>query len=118
MSSSQSILIYDDACQFCKRQIDLLIAFDPKQKMQLVAFSSKAARDLERQFPVLLEHDFNQGLRLIHSSGKISYGADAVYETICELKLFPYLSWMYKVPLLHQVFRQGYNLVARYRKLF
>ncbi len=74
--------------------------------------------DTEVRFPRLVESDFNTGLRLVVDEGKIHVGADSVYEIYRRIPPFNRVIWLYRVPVIHQLFKVCYALIARSRHLF
>ena len=70
---------------------------------------------LDQRFPKLMEGNFNAGMRLVHVDGSVSAGADAVYQIARQIKGWKQLAWLYRVPVLHRIFRDAYAWVAKHR---
>jgi predicted DCC family thiol-disulfide oxidoreductase YuxK len=77
----------------------------------------RQAPGLEEKYPKLADSDFNTGMRLIKNAGDIYVGADALYQIYRLLPPFHFLAWLYRIPVLHSIFRAGYAVIARYRHL-
>lgn len=107
------VVVYDGECPFCLRQVEKMKRRDPDRVFEYVP---RKAEGLERRFPRLAEGDFNTGMRLVHTDGSISVGADAVYQIARRLRGWKNLAWLYRVPLLHLFFRRAYAWVAKNRQ--
>lgn len=70
----------------------------------------------EDHFPAIKSIPLDDGILYISPQGKISIAADAIYEIACQLPKMRYFAWLYKVPLLKQLFQLGYKVVAKHRK--
>jgi len=86
-------------------------------KQDQFAYLPRQAPGIESRFPKLANSDFNTGMRLIVTDDDIYVGADAVYQIYRRLPPFHWVAWVYRVPILHWVFRAGYALIAKYRHL-
>lgn len=112
MDLSKPIIVYDGQCRFCQWSVRRVARLDRQARFDLVP---RQAAGLDERFPVLADSDFSTGLRLLLDDGTVFVGADAVYQIYRRLPPFHLLAWLYRVPLLHAVFRAGYALMARYR---
>jgi len=79
-------------------------------------YTPRQTPGLEDRFPKLAEGDFNTGMRLVHTDGSISVGADAVYNIARQVRGWRNLAWLYRVPGLKQVCQLGYAWIAKNRK--
>ena len=82
---------------------------------------SKQTNEIEKRFPSLAQSDFNTGLRLIEENQgneTVHVGADAVYQIYRRLPPYHLAAWVYRLPVLKQVFRGAYALIARNRHRF
>ena len=60
-------------------------------------------------------HEGRPELALQIANYVVSAGADAVYQIARQIKGWEQLAWLYRVPVLHGVFRAAYAWVAKYR---
>ena len=109
---SSYVVIYDGECPFCLKQVARMQRLDDGKVFE---YTPRQTDGLEDRFPKLAEGDFNTGMRLVHPSGKIDVGADAVYEIARRLSVWNKLAWLYRVPVFKQVAKIGYGLIAKYR---
>lgn len=105
-------IIYDGECRFCTWSADRIRKLDRRESFEVLP---RQQPGLDYRFPILTQSDFNTGLRLIHLDGRIDVGADAVYQIYRTLPPYQLIAWVYRLPLLHHVFRLGYWFIARYR---
>jgi predicted DCC family thiol-disulfide oxidoreductase YuxK len=110
--SARFVVIYDGECPFCRKQVARIKLHD---KAGVFDYTPRQEPGLEQRYPTLAEGDFNTGMRLIHPSGSIDVGADAVYQIARRLSLWKHLAWLYRVPVLHQAARAIYGAIAKYR---
>ena len=108
------IVVYDGECRFCIWSVRRM---KKKDKRSQFDYLPRQTQGIEDHFPKLASSDFNTGMRLVVGKEDIYAGADAVYQIYRRLPPFHLFAWLYRVPVLHLVFRAGYALVARYRHL-
>lgn len=108
-------IIYDGECRFCLWSINRIRNLAAVDQFE---YLPRQQQGLDERFPILSESDFNTGLRLIHPDGTVHVGADGVYEIYRRLHPYRFVAWVYRIPLLTQVFRLGYALIARNRHRF
>ena len=106
------VVVYDGHCPFCLRQIQRIRRGDTAGVFD---YLPRQTEGLEQRFPKLMDGNFNTGMRLVHTNGSVSAGADAVYQIARQIKGWKQLAWLYRVPVLHGVFRAAYAWVAKYR---
>ena len=111
-SKQKPTIVYDGQCPFCLSQIDKIRRFDRTESFHYLPRQSPNLLD---QFPMLAREDFNTGLRLINGDGHIFIGADAVYEIYKTLKPYKYIAWIYNLPILKQLCKGVYRLIAQNR---
>ena len=111
-SAVRPVVVYDGQCSFCLKQVERMRRLDTAGVFE---YLPRQADGLEQRFPKLAEGDFDTGIRLVHTDGSISVGADAVYHIACRLRGTKYLAWLYRVPVLNWVFGVGYAWVAKHR---
>lgn len=106
------VVVYDGECPFCRRQVSRIQQRDVDGALE---YLPRQAEGIEQRFPQLTEGDFDTGMRLVHPDGSVSVGADAVYQIARRVRTWRYFAWLYRVPVLHQVFRAMYGWIARNR---
>ncbi len=111
----EQVIVYDGECRFCQWSIRRIQRLDSLDQFE---YLPRQAEGVEARFPRLAESDFNTGLRFVVDGGDIRVGADAVYEIYRRIPRFRPVAWLYRVPVLHQVFRMCYALIARNRHWF
>ncbi len=107
------VVVYDGACGFCLNQVDRIKKRDRAETFEYVP---RQAEGLEQRFPALAQGDFNSGMRLVLTDGSIAVGPDAVYEIARRVQGWNKLAWLYRLPVLREIFRALYAWVARHRK--
>ncbi len=105
-------IIYDGECRFCTWSAGRISARDHDDMYEILP---RQQPGLDKRFPILTQSDFNTGLRLIQADDGVHVGADAVYEIYRALPPYQLITWVYRVPILHSLFRLAYALIARYR---
>ena len=114
VDAMRPIVIYDGECRFCLWSVRRIQRID---RLNLFDYLPRQMPGLELVYPRLADSDFNTGMRLIVDTGQIYVGADAVYQIYRRIPPFHLLTWSYRLPVLHWVYRSLYALVARYRHL-
>lgn len=109
---TQSVIVYDGSCSFCRRQVSRIQRWDKRGRFELLARQSAGIED---RFPRLAEAEFNTGMRLIEPDGRIFVGADAVYHIARALPFWRAFAWLYRVPGIHALARWAYAWVAARR---
>jgi len=110
--SGQLVVVYDGECPFCLKQVEKMKRRDTACTFEYVP---RQTNNLQMRFPRLAEGDFDSGMRLVHTNGTISVGADAVYHIASRLDRWKYLAWLYRVPILSFLCRIVYSWVAANR---
>ncbi|MCG3178156.1 MAG: hypothetical protein BIFFINMI_00479 [Phycisphaerae bacterium] len=110
--AGRPVVVYDGDCAFCRGQVDRMRRRDPGGIFEYVP---RCQERLEERFRQIVEGDFNSGMRLIEPDGRVYVAADAVFHIARRLRGWRRLAWLYRVPLLHALFRWGYALVAKNR---
>ena len=105
------VLIYDGACDLCKRWIARWkriigdrIDYEPYQEAIL-------------RFPQIPESAFSEAVHLIEPDGHLSRGAEAVFRAVATVPRRGGWLWAYRrVPGFAAVSEWGYRLVAGHRR--
>ena len=108
-------IVYDGECRFCLWSVGRIQRVDHLDQFE---YLPRQNPDAEARFPLLSASDFSTGLRLVVAEGKIHVGADSVYEIYRRIPPFKVITWLYRVPLIHTLFKACYALIARNRHLF
>ncbi len=111
----QSTIIYDGECRFCQWSVRRIRSLDREDQFE---YLPRQADGVDERFPILSQSDFNTGLRLIKDDGRVCVGADAVFEIYGSLPPYHLVTWTYRIPILRQLFKIGYDLIARNRHRF
>lgn len=112
-NKTRPVIVYDGECSFCQTQTDRIRRRDTTD---LFEFLPRQTPDIEQRYPALAAGDFNTGMRLIHPDGKISVGADAVYQIARRLSPWSWFAWLYRVPGCHFLAKMAYAWVAARRQ--
>jgi predicted DCC family thiol-disulfide oxidoreductase YuxK len=110
--AAKPVVVYDGECQFCLNQVAKLKRLDRNDRFEFVP---RQAEGLDDRFPQLAEGDFNTGMRLVMSDGRIHVGPDAAYEIAKRIPRYRIPARLYLVPGLHWGFQKAYNWVAQNR---
>ena len=111
----QPAIIYDGECRFCQWSVRRIRSLDRKDQFE---YLPRQADGVDERFPILSQSDFNSGLRLIKEDEEVFVGADAVFEIYGSLPPYHLITWTYRIPILRQLFKAGYALIARNRHRF
>jgi len=114
--AERSVVVYDGACPFCRRQIAWIRRRDVGGKFEYVP---RQTEGLVERYPMLARAELSEGMRVIAPDGTVSVGADAVYEIARRLPRWRFLSPLYRLPGGRWVGRIAYRWIAanRYRLL-
>lgn len=107
----EPMLLYDGECGFCRQQVERLrrrvgdaVVFEPFQRVRSV--SGIAGKDLVR------------AVHFVGADGRVSSGAEAIYQTLAAGGRRTRLLWLYRrVPGFALLSELGYRMVARHRGL-
>ncbi len=108
----RAVIVFDGQCGFCRGQIRRLEAWDRDRRIEFVSSNSPG---LSERFPILAGADFNTGLRLIDSAGRVSVGPDALYHVARLLPYWRRIAWLYRLPCVPFIARRIYGWVAARR---
>jgi predicted DCC family thiol-disulfide oxidoreductase YuxK len=104
------VLIYDGACEFCRRWIARLRLLTADRVEYL------SSQEAVEQFPDILSEKFQASVQLVQPDGSVYEGADAVFRTLAYNPNHSWPLWMYqKVPGVAPITEFLYRLVARNR---
>ena len=106
------VVIYDGQCRFCVMQVKKIKSRDCNGVFEYVPRQSPG---LCQRFPQLADDDLDKGMRVVHTDGAISVGADAVYHIVRCLKGGKWVAWLYRLPVLNGLARAAYGWVAKNR---
>jgi predicted DCC family thiol-disulfide oxidoreductase YuxK len=107
-------VIYDDQCEFCRRQVDFIRRHDRRGRFQPEAASLGKWRDL---LPERAERgDSTPGsLIVVTASGEVLEGAYSVRQIAAGLPAFSPLAFFMHLPGVMPVANWAYRLFARHR---
>ncbi len=108
------IIIFDDACAFCRRWVRLILWLDRHQRCYFAASDSRTGKALLKRFQLqeLPQHT----LIVVHHNTYYLYS-----EAVCQIGLqLPALRWLaFLVMLIPRPLRdRGYRVIARHRYRF
>ena len=112
------VIVYDGECRYCHWSVRRIQGLDDTSRFE---YTPRQTNEIEKRFPFLAQSDFNTGLRLIEEdrgNETVHVGADAVYQIYRRLPPYHLVAWVYRLPVLKQVFRGAYALIARNRHRF
>lgn len=113
MSQNCWIIIYDDKCAFCRRQIDRIKNCDTQD---LFEYLPNDTPDILKRFPQLEAKDLNASIWLIAPDGTLYAAAEAVYQIVLRLPKYNWLALFYRLPFFHSAARWTYRWIAKHRK--
>jgi predicted DCC family thiol-disulfide oxidoreductase YuxK len=108
----KSVVVYDGECAFCRRAIEAIRVRDRNEQF---VYLPRQTSGIEERYPELKLEDFNTGMRLFDSDGRMYIGADAIYEITSKLPYFHWFAWVYRLPLLKNMIRRVYSWIAANR---
>ena len=111
-NKTRPVVVFDGECPFCLKQVNRMQTRDTDATFEYVP---RQADGLRQRFPELMEGNFISGMRLVHTDGSVSVGADAIYHIARRIKGWRRLAWLYRIPVLHWFFRRAYAWVAKNR---
>ncbi len=111
MADSRPVLVYDGACRFCVGQAQRLERL-AGGRVRLESF--RDAGVLERH-PQLTRAACERAAQLIEPDGRVRSGADAAVHVLGLRAGLTPLRWLYRLPVVRQLFDLGYRLVAQNR---
>lgn len=110
----KSIVIYDGDCGICEKCRDAIEKLDWLKRYECHPLQQP---ELYVRFPVLTQEECLKELKLVKPSGNILGGADAVIEIGKGLPLLFIFAWIFWLPLLRQLARWLYPIIADHRYL-
>jgi predicted DCC family thiol-disulfide oxidoreductase YuxK len=112
MRAERPTLIYDGACGFCQRSVDLVRRWDREQRITLIPFQDHArVAAFAIPLPALAA-----AMHLILPDGRVLAGADAVPEILRLLPGKGWWAWAFRVPGALPLARRLYGWIARRRR--
>ena len=106
------VIIYDGQCAFCRRSISRIRRRDRDDQF---VYLPRDTRGLETRYPQITQGDFDTGMRLIGPDGTLYVGADAIHKIASHLPYYRRFTWLYRVPIVHQLARGVYGWIAAHR---
>lgn len=111
MSRSRPVLIYDDACGFCRSSVRLVRALDWLRRVELVGIGeARAAACLTPE-----EREAARSAIALRSGERVVFGVDALRRVGLRLPLLALPALLLWVPGLYGLARWGYRQTARRR---
>jgi predicted DCC family thiol-disulfide oxidoreductase YuxK len=109
------LLIYDGQCRLCvtaKQGLERLETNTAGDNIRMIVYQSEEAKDIlgPRYQPGRPDVAF-----LVGSDGKVAQGLDAFLPLLPGLKGGPFLTGLFRIPLIKPLGRLLYRFVARYR---
>jgi predicted DCC family thiol-disulfide oxidoreductase YuxK len=105
-------LIFDGACELCRRAVELLRGWDREHRLRFVPFQDEAAiREFDLALPALAA-----AMHLVLPDGRVFAGADAVPELGRLLPGKHWWVWGFAVPGVRPLARRVYARIARRRR--
>jgi predicted DCC family thiol-disulfide oxidoreductase YuxK len=113
MASMRPTLIFDGDCGFCRRWVELWRLWTG-DRVEYLAAQSRGER-----FAQIPEERLRESVALVAPDGGISFGAEAVFQTLAVDSSKSWLSWCYRqLPGFAPVSEWFYRHVAHRRTLF
>jgi len=106
------LIIYDGNCNFCINGMARIRKQDSDNQFD---FYPQQTPNLYDQYPQLISYANRQGMRFINQYGQVFCGADAIFEIYRRIGWLRYVTWIYRLPLLHQLFQISYWMLAKNR---
>lgn len=104
-------LIFDGACELCRRAVELLRGWDREHRLRFVPFQDEEAiREFDLALPALAA-----AMHLVLPDGRVFAGADAVPELGRVLPGKRWWAWGFAVPGVRPLARRVYARIARRR---
>lgn len=94
-------ILFDGKCSYCCQKINYIQNKDTDRVFDCISKHTLPINPLINKYP--------KGLLFIDKKEKLHTGADAVYQIAKNLKGYKTFAWIYKVPILHQIFRYVYS---------
>jgi predicted DCC family thiol-disulfide oxidoreductase YuxK len=111
MADPRPVVIYDGACRFCvgqARRLESLVG----GRARFESFRDPGVLERHAQ---LTREGCERALQVVEPDGRVRSGAEAVVHTLALRKGFTALKWLYRLPVVRQLFDLGYRQVARNR---
>jgi predicted DCC family thiol-disulfide oxidoreductase YuxK len=108
-------MLYDGNCRICRRQAELVAAYDDYNRIELLDANSAHARE---RFPHISFEDALSQLHVVGPDGTVYRGAEAVRELLLQLPTLRGLGEILRLPGVLSLAQPLYELVARNRYLF
>ena len=105
-------IIYDGECRFCIARVANVRKLDKKEQFE---YKPRQEAGLEDRFPQIKNIDLEDGVLLV-DGGRLFVGADAAVEVARRLPFTNLVAWLYHLPVIKQIVRGVYRVIANNRK--
>lgn len=112
-SVSRPTIIYDGDCRFCIARIGQLQRWDTERQFN---YMRRQDPESEKLFPQIAGIQLDDGVLLVMPDGRVQIAMDAVFEITSRLPRTRGVAWLYHLPVLKQVSRVAYRLIAMNRR--
>lgn len=109
---AKPLVIFDGDCRFCRRWIERW------REMTGAAVEYAPYQEVAARFPEIPRADFEKALHFINADGTIYRGAEAVFQSLGQVRSGRALVWCYEhLPGFAPVTETAYRFIARNRQL-
>ncbi len=109
-AADKATLVFDGDCSFCRLWIERWKAIT-EERIRYVPYQEAA-----EEFPQIPREDFKRSVQLIHTDGKVSSAARAVFDSLAVVPGFGWMLWVYlHLPGVAPASELFYRFVARNR---
>lgn len=112
-SAGRGTVIYDGMCAFCVSRIEKIKAMDTEHALD---YMPRQEPVVEERFPQIKNIELDEGVLFIAKDGRVAVAMDAMYEIGKVLPRTRAYTWLYKLPIVKQLARAGYRIVAINRR--
>ena len=110
---TRPVMIYDGDCAFCRTWIRYWLQLTG-ERVEYAPFQTAADR-----FPQIPRSDFEAAVHLMWPDGRVSKGAQAVFQTLALMPNRAWPLWLYDhVPACASIGEWAYRVIAAHRDLF
>lgn len=112
LASPPYVIVYDSTCHFCSRLKDWILLRVVDDTIEVVDNQDRA---LMERFEQLNMIDCHNQMVLILPSGKLVFGADAVYHITTQLRFYKYIAFCYWIPGINLLCNLMYKWITKNR---
>ena len=106
------VLLYDGACRFCVRSLNVLKRFDPQGRIELVDATERSS--VASRFPQAAGADFDAAMYAVEGEN-VYRGFDAFRRAMRVCDGLKWIVPLMSIPPVPQIGRRVYDMVARNR---